>query len=143
MHPQIRAKLQFLDSVKQNQPALYRAALQKHGGGLSGLGETVEQMMARQDAFAEPVASNLPWYTQALNSAIDAMKQLAPAYVGVQQARTCLQINAERAKQGIAPMDCASGGLAPQVSVGISPDTRTMIYAALGIGALWLFMRKK
>lgn len=143
MDAQIRAKLRFLDTVKQTQPALYRAALQRRGGGLSGLGETVEQMLARQDAFAEPVTSNLPWYTQALNSAIDAMKQLAPAYVGIQQARTCLQINAERAKQGLDPIDCASGGLAPQVSVGISPDTRTMIYAALGIGALWLFMRKK
>lgn len=152
MNAQIRAKLQFLANVKDKYPQLYRAALSNRGSvGLSGLGETVEQMIAAQNAgtdFPNPLSSgtastdtSVPWYTNILNSAIDTIKQLTPVYVGTQQAKTCIQVNAERAKSGLSPIDCASGGLAPQVSVGVSPDVKMMMYIGLGIGAVYLLMR--
>lgn len=154
MNAQIRAKLQFLANVKDKYPQLYRAALTKPGSvGLSGLGTTVEEMIAAQNAgtdFPNPLntatssASTdtaVPWYTNILNSAIDTIKQLTPVYVGTQQAKTCIQVNAERAKSGLSPIDCASGGLAPQVSVGVSPDVKMMMYIGLGIGAVYLLMR--
>ncbi len=160
MNAQIRAKLQFLANVKDKYPKLYRAALSNRGSvGLSGLGETVEQMIAAQNAgtdFPNPLTSSVstpvssgtastdtsvPWYTNILNSAIDTIKQLTPVYVGTQQAKTCIQVNAERAKSGLSPIDCASGGLAPQVSVGVSPDVKMMMYIGLGIGAVYLLMR--
>lgn len=136
MSPQIRAKLEFLDSVKRNYPALYNVAV-KRGGQLSGLGITQAEMLAEQDAFAEPIAST-PWYKSYLDSAIETVKQLAPAYVGLQQAKTCMQINADRARQGLGPIDCA--GLAPQVSVGVSPDIKTFMYLGLGVVAVIAFM---
>lgn len=155
---QIRAKLMFLANVKDKYPQLYRAALGNPGGvGLSGLGLTVDEMIAAQNAGTDfpnplgtstPVSSGsastdtaVPWYTNILNSAIDTIKQLTPVYVGTQQAKTCIQVNAERAKSGLSPIDCASGGLAPQVSVGISPDVKLIMYVGLGIGAVYLLMR--
>jgi len=135
MKPAIQSKLRFLASVKAANPRLYHAAMQK-SQGLGGLGATVEEMLAEQNAFAEPQKES--W----LDSAIDAVKQLAPAYVGYKQAQTCLQINAERAKQGIAPIDCGNAGLAPQVNVGVSSDVRTMGFIALGLVAVFLIMRK-
>lgn len=156
MNAQIRAKLLFLANVKDKYPRLYRAALTNPGSvGLSGLGATVEEMIAAQNAgtdfpnpLSTPVSSGtastdtaVPWYTNILNSAIDTIKQLTPVYVGTQQAKTCIQVNAERAKSGLSPIDCASGGLAPQVSVGVSPDVKMMMYIGLGIGAVYLLMR--
>ena len=155
MNAQLRAKLQFLANVKRQYPALYNAAVVKRGGsGLAGLGLTVDEMIAAQNAgtdFPNPVSTSsnttvstdtsVPWYTQAANSAIDAIKQLVPVYVGTQQAKTCISVNAERAKSGLAPIDCAAGGLAPQVSVGVSPDVKMMMYVGLGIGAIYVLMR--
>jgi len=139
-----RAKLTFIAGVKAAHPNLYRAAVSGQGGGLSGLGVTVEEMLAEQNAFAEPVASSSSgMFTNALNSTIDFIKQLAPSYIGLQQAKTCLQINADRARAGISPIDCASSGLAPQVSVGVSPDVKYIMYAVVGIGAVYLMMRSK
>lgn len=141
MSPQIRAKLEFLDSVKRKYPRLYIAAV-KRGGQLAGLGITQAEMLAEQDAFAESSASQ-PWYKQYLDSAVQTVKELAPAYVGLQQAKTCIQINADRAKQGLSPVDCA--GLAPQVAVGVSSDVKTFMYIGLGVVGIIAFMtlRKK
>lgn len=144
-------KLRFLAGVKKDYPALYYAATGSNKGGLSGLGITVEEMLAEQDAFAEPIftgtqtstASGAPWYRDVLNSVLDSVKQLAPAYIGVKQAQTCVQINAERARNNQAPIDCAAGGLAPQVAVGISPDVKWILWGALGIGAMFLLMRRR
>ena len=151
MTPQIRAKLEFLDSIKRKYPRLYTAAV-KRGGQLAGLGITQAEMLAEQDAFAEPVFSNKttapvaaqPWYKNYLDSAVQTVKDLAPAYVGLEQAKTCIKINADRAKQGLSPVDCA--GLAPQVSVGVSPDVKTFMYIGLGVAGiigLMMFMKKR
>ena len=146
MNNAITAKLKFLANVKEKYPDLYRAAITRRGGSLNGLGITVEEMLREQDAFAEPktvtTTNAVPWYTTALNTTIETIKNLAPAYIGVKQAQTCLEINAALARQGKPPIDCAAGGLAPQVSIGLSPNTQMLLFAALGIGALWLFKRK-
>lgn len=151
MYPNLRAKLMFLANIKQNNPALYRAAImQGQSSGLAGLGATVEEMIAAQNAgtdFPNPLSTSTAtpaadtWYQSAINSTLDFIKQLAPAYVATKQAQTCISINADRARQGLAPIDCASTGLAPQVSVGVSPDVRLIMYVGLGIGAVYLLMR--
>lgn len=151
MNPSTSAKLKFLASVKATNPGLYNAAMHK-GGGLSGLGATVEEMITAQNAgtdFPNPLtastttALDTPWYQSFLNSTIDTIKQLAPAYVATTQAKTCIDVNASRAKQGLSPVDCGAAGLSPQVNVGVSSDVRMMGYVALGIGAVALFMLTK
>lgn len=153
MNTQTRNKLAFLANIKQNYPGLYRAAINAgQNRGLSGLGATVEEMIAAQNAgtdFPNPLATSstsstivdTPWYQSLINSTLDTIKQIAPVWVSTKQASTCIQVNAERAKSGLAPIDCAAGGLAPQVSVGVSPDVKMMMYIGLGIGAIYLLMR--
>jgi hypothetical protein len=143
MNTAMQNKLRFLASVKRSNPRLYRAAVSKAqiSSGLSGLGITVDEMLAEQNAFAEPVstATNSTSFAQtATNSVLDIIKQLAPVYVGTQQAKTCIQVNAERAKNGLSPIDCAAGGLAPQVGIGVSSDVKMIMYVALGIGAVFV-----
>lgn len=148
----LRAKMQFLTAVKKSAPALYRAATAKAtrgGGALAGLGITVDEMLAEQNAFAEPgtptSTSTAPasWLDNMLNSTIDAIKQLVPVYVGAQQAQTCVQVNADRAKNGLPMIDCAAGGLAPQVSVGVSPEVKYVLWGGLGLMGAYLLMRGK
>lgn len=148
----LHAKTQFLTHVRRAYPALFRAATlkaEKRSPGLSGLGISVEEMLAEQNAFAEPGTPSstgtaaASWLDNALNSAIDAVKQLVPVYVSAQQAQTCVQVNADRARNGLAPIDCASGGLAPQVSVGVSPDVKFIMWGSLAIGAVYLLTKKR
>ena len=151
MNTQTRAKLAFLANVKKSQPRLYYAAITRgQNSGLSGLGDTVEEMIAAQNAgtdFPNPLsttsdsAASGAWYQNAINSTLDFIKQLAPTYVATKQAQTCISVNADRARSGLAPIDCAAGGLAPQVSVGVSPDVKMIMYVGLGIGAVYLVMR--
>lgn len=136
MHASTKNKLAFIAGVKAKYPALYNAAKIK---GLSGLGETSAEIMARQDKYGESSGYGFDYY---LNQMIDFFKQVGPAYISTQQAKQCLDINADRARNGLAPIDCANSGLAPQVSVGISPDIKTLAYVGLGILGVWLFTRK-
>lgn len=149
----VKAQTQFIRYVRANYPSLYSAAVAQNariiGGtrgvvtrGLRGLGATVEEMLAAQDAFAEPKTAQ--WYESILGSLTDTIKNLAPAYVGVQQAKTCIDINAQRAKAGLSPLNCDAAGLMPQaqVNVGISKEIQMLAFVALGIGALYMFTRK-
>ena len=140
-----QAKLQFFSYVKRKYPVLYNRALMKmnSSAGLSGLGITVEEMLAEQNAFAEPqsggIFSNI---TDILNNGIETIKNLAPTVIGYQQAKTCIDVNATRAKAGQPPIDCNSV-LTPQVNVGVSKEMQYLMYAVVGLGALYLFTKKR
>jgi len=144
----VKAYTSFVRYVRTNYPSLYSAAVAKNsriiGGtrGLNGLGITVDEMLVEQNAFAEPKTEQ--WYESILGSLTDTIKNLAPAYVGVQQAKTCIDINAQRAKAGLSPLNCDAAGLMPQaqVNVGISKEIQMLAFVALGIGALYMFTQK-
>jgi hypothetical protein len=154
----VKSHLQFLAYTKAKYPVLYRAAM-NHGernGGLRGLGETVEEIIARQDAFGEPavltpgaIQSNgtsatsgsvVDVLTSAMSSITDLMAKVLPTTVAIKQAKTCIDINAQRAKAGQPPIDCANAGLTPEVKVGVSDNVKPMLYVALAIGAAFLFL---
>ena len=143
MDNRTRAQLQFLAYTKAKHPTLYKAAV-KRSGGLSGLGITQAEMLAEQDAFAEPTSgAETPWYRSLLDTTIATINQLAPSYVGIKQAQTCIEVNSARAKQGLSPIDCAASGLSPQVAVGVSSDVKYVLWGVLGLGAIFLFMNMK
>ena len=147
MNNRTRAQLQYLAYVKAKFPRLYKAAVIK-GGQLSGLGITQAEMLAEQDLFAEPVSSSTsttPWYQSMLTSAIDTIKELAPAYVGIQQAKTCISVNTERARQGLPPIDCAAAGMTAQaqLNVGVSKEIQYMMIGGLVLVGVYMFTRKR
>lgn len=76
------------------------------------------------------------------------LRDAVNVYGAVQQGRLyedLAQINLERARQGLPPIDTSAyqQGLA----VGLDPATRQILQMAviglLGLGALWLIMRKR
>ena len=74
------------------------------------------------------------WYDGLISSA----EKLGTAWLSYDQAKSIQELNLELVRQGKEPISQAE--IAPQVRVGIAPDTQRMIlYAALGLGALVLF----
>lgn len=72
-----------------------------------------------------------------LDSLISSAEKLGTAYLGYEQAKDINELNMQLVAQGKQPIEQAS--IAPQVRVGIAPDTqKIMMYAALGLGAILL-----
>lgn len=142
-------KAAFLRGVSTKYPGLFRAAI-RQSRGLGAIDDAAgdDQYVSVSSVVTNPPAPTAPastvqWWEKAANSAIDAIKSLAPSLAAAQQAKTCISINADRARSGLPPIDCASSGLAPQVSVGISPDVKMIAYAALGLLAIWLLGKNR
>lgn len=142
----VKSNLQFIAYVKRKYPALYKQGIARmqNQNGLAGLGVTVEEMLADQNAFAEPSTGNSfsQGFANATNSLVDLLKNLAPSVIGYQQAKTCIDVNAARAKNNQPPIDC-NAALTPQVNFGVSSQMQYLMYAVVGIGALYLFTRKR
>lgn len=86
-----------------------------------------------------------PWYMEALSFA----KEAIPAYLAYDAQKDIMDLNLERAKQGLDPID--PGLVAPQVKVlvDLPPEARSLIdqmkmggnmllWAGLGLGAFFL-----
>lgn len=75
---------------------------------------------------------------------LDSLPAITQSVIGVQQANACTKINAQRLKAGLPPVDC-SKGLAPQINVGLSPDTqKLLIVGGIGLAVLaFMLMRKR
>lgn len=76
------------------------------------------------------------------------LRDAVGVYGAVQQGRLYEQlsaINLERARQGLPPIDVAA--YQQGLSVGVDPATRQLltvaVFGLLGLGALWLLMRKR
>jgi hypothetical protein len=72
-----------------------------------------------------------------LNSVLNSIGPVATAY----NTQQIMNANLQRAQKGLPPLD--QSAYAPQVSVGLSSDTKSMLMiAAIGLGLL-LFMRRR
>lgn len=65
---------------------------------------------------------------------IDALERILPAVVSTWQQKEIMQVQVERAKQGLPPLDASQ--LAAGVNVGLSPEVQRMVW--IGGGALLL-----
>lgn len=66
------------------------------------------------------------WGTSLLNT----IQSIAPAYFQVKSQEQLMNINIQRAEQGLPPID--SSALAPTVNVGVSPAVQMIGYLAVG-----------
>lgn len=154
MNPNAARNLLILKRAKQENPVMYRRAvayaIQKNArSGLNGLGATAnyggltaEQVVALQNAEFQnmpysPTAST-DWLGVNVQDAVDFLKNAGTVYLGIQQQKTCLEINKARALKNLPPIDCASAGLTPQVNVGVSKEIQLVLFAALGLGLFYI-----
>ncbi len=128
MEVQNNAVLQFALWLKKRYPKVYAASMARNG--LSGLGDTA------------PTDTTTPAATTSwLDTISNAIKSVIPAASAAYVAKQTIDVNVERAKAGLPPID--SGALAPQVNVSLPPAQMAQItsagkYALYGVGVLGL-----
>ena len=101
---------------------------------LSNVG-TGDVPMVQADASGNPATTTQTgnWY----DNIIGSVEKLGTAYLSYKQTQDINDVNLERAKQGLAPIDVST--IAPQVRVGFAPDTQNIIMITLlGVGALFV-----
>ncbi len=141
----VLAQAQFLTWIQNKFPDLYAAAVKAASSGrLSGLGV---------HATAEATTETAPAYT----SIVDKIVALGGGYLTYTMQKKIINMNIERAKQGLPPIDIAAAGAAPvvQTEVNISPAMMDSLkqslgggmqqiglLIAVGLGAFLLFGRK-
>lgn len=124
----VQSKAAFLKWAKANFPAIYR-----RGAGLGAL--TIVATPA--DKAAEK---------SAIENAFDAVSKFLsdPKFIagaaGAYQSKQLIDINIQRAKQGLPPLENAVN---PQVNFGLSNNVQLILWGGLGITALYLFTRKR
>ncbi len=133
-----RATFQFSNWLRARHPNIYSAAISRtysaRGNSLSGLAADTVAPAGDTGSF--------------LNNVTDILKSVLPAVAGVYTAKQLIDINIERAKQGQPPIE--QSAIAPQVNVGIPPAQldaitgvgKIAIFGALGIGAMFLFLKR-
>lgn len=78
----------------------------------------------------EQKAPNESWY--------DSLARLLPMLASTYQQQQLLQVQVDRAKQGLPPLN--TNQYAAGVNVGVSQDTQKMLmYGLIGVGALVIF----
>jgi hypothetical protein len=75
-------------------------------------------------------------------SYVDALARVVQTYAIADTQRRILNVQLQRAQQGLPPLRAAEYGVGASVNVGLSPDTQKMLlWGALGLGALFVLPR--
>ena len=142
------AQKQFAVWLKRNDPFLYRVAekryalLKKRGGQLNGIGD-----LFNKDFFS---------------TIADTVKTVAPSIFQIQSQKKILDVQLERAKQGLPPlqtadfaptvkvaaeitpeMEAAAGRIATQSVREAMPAMEKWFFLAIGVGAYLMLKRKR
>lgn len=157
-----RAALQFMAWLQNFHPDMAQAVAENVGeappaGALNQLGESWD-MLGQIDPFGgvgvatstktttTTGSDNGAWYSEVLEFA----KQAIPAYLAYDAQKDIMDMNIERAKQGLPPID--PGMTAPQVKVihQLPPEVQTsindfkmggmniLLWGALAVGGFFL-----
>jgi hypothetical protein len=93
---------------------------------------TFRQIEATQPGtITEAKTASFDW-----NSLVDNVTQLVQVGIQAEAQRDLLQMNLDRARQGLPPINAQQ--YMPGVNVGVSDDTKQLLYI-LGFGALGVF----
>ena len=120
----------YLDFIRSINPQAADRAVERVNS-MAGLG----QVVIGDD---EPVQDS-----STFDSLIQAARDAASALIGIEQQRRLLEINAQRAAQGLPLIDT----LAAQVQVGLAPDIKNLLVIGglffAGIFVLYTVMGKR
>lgn len=106
-----------MNSPVNNIPPQYQTQLEKDAPGIT-------QIVASQQAPTE--------------SWIDSLSRLLPTLAATYQQKQLLDVQVDRARQGLPPLNTNQYGAG--INVGVSQDTQKLLmYGAIGLGALFVF----
>ena len=94
---------------------------------------------ASLEGVAPGVVSIIEQQRAPTESWVDALGRLLPVIASTYQQKQLLDVQVERARNGLAPLDASQ--YAPGVRVGLAPDTqRLLMYGGLALLALLAYM---
>lgn len=132
----------FIDWLKQRQPEVFANLAYTRPDLVS------PEMMFESAGFLGDVETDPEFVADSqgiLDKSLDALQKILPGYYQYSAQKQLIDLNIERAKQGLTPVD--SGALAPTVKVGVSSDIQRMLtfglVGAFGLAALSIFTRNK
>ena len=132
----------FVEWLKANQPEVY------NGIAYSRPDLVTPDMLFETGGFlgdAEQSAESAVDAQSILDKSLDTLQKLLPSYYQYQSQRQLIDLNIERAKQGLAPVDSSLVG--PTLKVGMSSDMQRIAVIGLlgffGLGALSLLTRNR
>jgi hypothetical protein len=152
MNQVLKAQKLFLQTVRAQHPALYQRAIARvvAPSGLGGLGDDLTQDIDIGDPTASIGISDD--VTNSVNNAVDssstddstasvisalasAAATIAPAVVTTQAQLATIQLNAQRAAAGLAPLGSSASLL---TGAGLTGSTGLILLLAVGAGVLLL-----
>jgi len=101
---------------------------------LHGLGVTQEELLAEQEAGLTSTQEETSW--------ADRISQWITPLVGVYQQKKMIDLQLERAKQGLEPLPDDALAAKVKVSTGFDKYIPWIIVGTLGLGALFVFGRR-
>ncbi len=128
----------FFAWIKRTQPVIARAVAVRlrRPVKLGDLGITAPEQITTTQA---PVA---PSTADKIRDLVLGVSQAYLTYEQMQAQKKVMQMQLDRARSGLPPLDINMeqyGLTGPAVSVGLSPQTRTLLIAgAVGLGAVYL-----
>lgn len=132
----------FIDWLKTNQPEIYAGVAYTRPDLVS------PDMLFEQSSFLGDVEEGAESTLNAqsvLDKTLDTLKEWLPMYYQYSSQKSLIDLNIERAKQGLTPIDSAM--IAPTVKVGASSDIQKIAIFGLlgffGLGALSILTRPK
>lgn len=140
-----RATYQALLAIESQKPGFIHRVKsklrQKYGpGGLSGLmgmgdwaDDLFSAMEAEQEGTAMPAETpeDESWWSGVVDTVVDTAKEVVPAWLEYERQKEWSEIQLERAKQGLPPIETREYG-APPITVKIAPE-RGAAATAMGI----------
>ena len=92
-----------------------------------------DQYATALDAIAPGVVSEVAKTKGSEETWIDSLSRLLPVLATTYQQRQLLQVQVERARQGLPPLDPSM--YSPAVRVGLTGDANVLLWAGVGLAA--------
>lgn len=132
----------FIDWLKEKFPSIYDSVAYTRPDLVS------PEMIFASNGFLGDVEESPESTFDAesiFDKSITALERILPSYYQFRTQQELIDLNIERAKRGLSPVD--SSTVAPSVKVGVSSDIQRMLtfglVGAFGIAALNIFMKNK
>lgn len=129
----------FLLWLKSAQPRVYNEYTRRMHAQLAGFGDTTSEI-GDPAVLATAAPAPASWVTNIRDILLGA-SQVYLAKTQLDTQKKVLDMQLQRAQQGLAPLDInpATYGLQPTVGVGVSNDTKQLlIWGGVGLAAVYL-----
>jgi hypothetical protein len=124
-------RARFLDWLRAYNPGLFRAAIKHAEAWKEGVKANGGSPVALSGVALGDTDSTTWW-----QKLTDGITSMGTAYLAYEGQKNIIQLNTQRAQQGLPPLDPVTGAPTIRTSVGLSPE----LMARLQSGGSWLII---